>query len=150
MADEMKAATGRQRRPLDRRVMDLTGNEWCGNAGPPMDHRNLYVHDDGVTRVFATLNDGAEVGIGYPDEWHVIMRTKAARMLAWWVFKLWLKDWLGLRSWAYYVALHRSVRGRWRIRPYGKRPTLTRPSSFEEWASTHKREPVEALPVEGE
>lgn len=117
--------------------MDVTGRPWGGSSSPPLGtHQSLYVHDDDVTRVFSMIDDGGFVGIGYPTEWQVIMRTKAARMFAWWTFKLLVGDWFGLRSWLYYTALHRSVRGgRWKLRlPYGKRTrALTRLSSYDEW-----------------
>ena len=136
MDEPMRAEQARNRRPLARRIMEITGTDWCGNDSPPMTARSVYVKDDGVIRVFSMIDDGGFVGIGYPDEWHVIMRTKAARMFAWWTFTLWVKDWFGLRSWAYYTALHKNVRGgRWRLwRPYGRRTrALTRWSSHDEW-----------------
>lgn len=138
--DEMaKAAiTGkRHRKRLTRRIMDATGNEWGGSASPPLSNRSIYVKDDGVYRVFSMVDDGGFVGIGYPDQWHVIMRTKAARMFAWWTFKVWLADWCGLRSWAYYVALHAHVDHKWKLRPYKEAHKRTRRmthlSSHDEW-----------------
>lgn len=137
-ADTVAAAAPRKRRrKLDAWAMDVIGNEWCGNGGPPLDHRSVYVYDDGVYRVFSMLNDGHEVGIGYPDEWHVIMRRKAVRMLAWWTFKLWVTDWFGLRSALWYRALHHKVKGEWKLRPYPNSNRLTRWSSYDEWRESH-------------
>lgn len=138
--DKTSKESCRKRRSLHRWLMDVTGNEWCGSAGPPLANHSIYVHDDGVTRVFSMQDDGGFVGIGYPDEWHVIMRTKAARMFAWWTFKLWLRDWCGLRQWVWYTALHRSVGGKWEplwwLRNERRTAKFTRPSSHDEWSRT--------------
>ncbi len=117
---------------LDR-VMRLIGTEWCGSVHMPRDHRSLYIDDEGVTRVFVTSNDGADVGIGYPDEWQVFVRWKAARLFAWWVLRIHVADWFGFRTWLYKVALHRSVRGEWRWRWPA---VATRRSSYDEWVRT--------------
>lgn len=142
-AAQKAAMTGqRSRVPLTRRIMEATGNKWGGGiANPPLSNHGVYVKDDGLIRVFSMQDDGGFVGIGYPNEWHVIMRTKAARLFAWWTFKMWVVDWFGLRSWAYYVALHKDVRGgRWRLwYPYARRTrALTRWSSYEEWQASEE------------
>jgi len=129
--DTAACESKRRRRPLDQRIMAMVGNEWCGNDCPPLDHRSLYVKEDGVTRVFATTNDGFEVGIGYPDHWHVIMRRESARMFAWWVFVTWVRDWFGLRTKLYYAALHHRVRGEWKWTPHKHARTVHR--SSHEW-----------------
>lgn len=124
---------------MHRWLMDVLGRDWCGNAGPPLGNRRVYVHDNGVHRVFSMQDDGGFVGIGYPDEWHVIMRTEAARIFAWWTFKVWLCDWCGLRSRIWYVALHRSVSGKWKWHPYKHRKHVWQ-SSYEAWQTEHRAE----------
>ena len=121
--------------PLDQRILDLVGTDWCGNGAPPMTNRSVYVIDDQVTRVFSTVDDGGFVGIGYPDEWHVIMRTEAARVLALWTIWLWVCDWFGLRSAIYYRALHHRVGKGWRL-DYKRRGRWRRHvqlTSHDEW-----------------
>jgi hypothetical protein len=129
----------KRRTPLHRRVMDLTGTDWCGNGAPPMTNRKVYVKDDGVHRVFSTIDDGGFVGIGYPDEWHVIMRTEAARAFALWTLWVWACDWFGLRSAIYYRALQKSVRGSWRLdyKRRGRWRKNVRLSSYDEWRAEH-------------
>lgn len=119
---------------VPHRMMETLGNEWGGNANPPRAHRTLYVHDDGLYRVFATENDGYEVGIGYPDKWQVFMSWKAARMFAWWVLKIWVVDWFGFRTYLWYRALFRSVHGRWE-KPR-KHPKSVWKSSYDDWWQT--------------
>jgi hypothetical protein len=137
VSDDVKAmiATGRKRRPLDQRIMDLTGTDWCGNGSPPLTNRKVYVYDDGVHRVFSTVDDGGFIGVGYPDQWHVIMRTEAARVFALWVLWLWVLDWFGLRSAIYYRALQHRVKGRWRLdyKRRGRWQKRLRLSSHDEW-----------------
>lgn len=115
--------------------MRVTGTEWCGNReAPPLTHRVTYVQDDGVTRVFSTIDDGGFVGIGYPDEWHVIMRTKAARMFAWWILRLWVTNWFGLRERVYFRALHHKVGRGWRLTYKPNRVNkLTHRTTHEQW-----------------
>lgn len=122
-----KASTPKRRRKRpDERIMDLVGREWCGNRATPLTNRSCYIHDDGVTRVFATWDDGGFIGIGYPDQWQTHMRTKAARLFAWWVLRTWVADWFGLRSRIYYIALHHKCDGRWKLVPYPHRKTTWR------------------------
>ncbi len=62
---------------IEDRLYDLLGDEFCGNTTMPLDHRSLkWTSDGGVDRVFVFLNDAFEVGIGYPDEWQVMLRRK--------------------------------------------------------------------------
>lgn len=132
--DEPRAEDSRRRRrPLHRFLLDALGDGWCGGGAPPCSHRSMYVYDDGVHRVFSTMDDGGFVGIGYPDEWHVTMRTRAARMFALWMLRNWVADWFGLRSAIWYRALHRAVKGKWALRPYPSCRCHTRRSSHAEW-----------------
>lgn len=127
---------GKPRRKLDRWIMDTLGRDRCGNNGPPRDNQSIYIHDDGVWRVFSMQNDGFQVGIGYPDEWHVIMHTEAARLFAWWTFKVWVTDWFGLRTHLWYAALHRRVSGKWKWHPY-QHPKRVWRSNYDAWLASH-------------
>lgn len=105
---EGSAAVNEPRETMAERVMRLTGDEWCGHDAPPGGaHNGMNVSEphDGVVRVIVSLNDGHEVGIGWPNEWHVIMRTETARLFALWVLKEWVRRWFGLRDALYYRAL---------------------------------------------
>jgi hypothetical protein len=93
----------------------------------------------GVTRVVASVDDGGFVGIGYPDEWHCIIRLHTARLFALWVARQWLSDWCGLRSAVWYRALHRQVSGSW-ARLGKPHRTFARPSSWEEYHAERQRE----------
>ncbi len=123
-------------RDAAHRVMTLTGS----NGGTPLEGHREYIADDGVHRVFSMVDDGGFVGIGYPDQWHVIMRTKAARMFALWTLRVWLADWCGLRSAIYYRALGRATGGSWQ-RPGSPRRVraLTARSSYDEWRESGER-----------
>lgn len=141
-SEAQQVVTGRRRRSLDRWVMDVLGNEWCGSAHPPMDHRTLYVQEGGVHRVFSLQNDGFDVGIGYPDQWHVIMSSRTIRLFVRWWLRQVAADWFGLRSWLWYTALHRCTSGRWKFDPYRaarRRKKIVRPSSHDEWVATGER-----------
>jgi hypothetical protein len=114
------------------------GREGHSGPMPPLDHwvnDTLYVKDDGVTRVFSMQDDGGFVGIGYPDEWHVIMRWGCARMFAWWVLRRWVQDWFGLRSALYFRALNAKVNGSWKRLGPPRRARGTRRSSHDEWTA---------------
>jgi hypothetical protein len=94
----------------ERRLMHLVAENSCGNDGVPLDWRTLHVDDQGCERVFAFLNDSFEIGIGWPDRWHCIIRREAIHKFIWWYLRQWIfGEWLGLRRWIYYRLLHRSV-----------------------------------------
>lgn len=139
---EKAAMHRRQRKPLDLRLMEIFGTDWCGNDAPPLTNRKIYVKDDGVHRVFSMQDDGGFVGIGYPDEWHVIMRTEAARAFALWTLWVWACDWFGLRSAIYYRALHHRVKGSWRLdyKRRGRWRKNVRLSSYDEWWAENRAE----------
>jgi hypothetical protein len=134
MSSQTASQAKKSRKPLPRLLMDLLGRDWCGNSNPPRDNRSIYIHDDQVIRVFSTSNDGFEVGIGYPDQWHLFIRWEAAKIFAKWVLKIWIADWFGLRTHLWYVALHRQVKGEWKLIPYHHPPCVWK-SSYEEWES---------------
>jgi hypothetical protein len=70
---------------------------------------SVHVDDGGVERVYSVGNDGFDLLVGYPDKWHVIIGRKAARQLAWFVFRWWAHEWFGLRRWLYFRRLHKIV-----------------------------------------
>ncbi len=61
--------------------------------------------------VAATSNDGFDLLVGSPDEWHLILEPKQARRLAWFVLWNWwfLGTWFGLRRALWYWALNRKL-----------------------------------------
>jgi hypothetical protein len=143
---ECVAANKRPRKRLDQRLMELSGTDWCGNDAPPLTNRKMYVYDDGVYRVFTMQDDGGFVGIGYPNEWHCIIRTKAARLFALWTLKVWVADWFGLRSWLYYIALHHRVGHKWSLEPmkwHRRTRSLTRRATYEEWWNSEEGRQVQ-------
>lgn len=128
-------------------AMRLFGAVREGHGGPmpPLDSwatPTLYLKEDGVTRVFSMTDDGGYVGIGYPDEWQVMMRWRAARLFAWWVLRQHARNWFGLRSALYFRALHAYCSGSWG-RLGTPRRRLTRTSSHDEWWASRAGAPVE-------
>lgn len=118
-------------------VMNLTGREWGGSYDVPKG-RDLYfrqdgygkfrtTHDfremhasnrDGEWQSFNIQNDGFELHIGYvdPETGNVrgsqIDRHELRLLLRWLLVEYFIKgEWLGLRRWAYYRALHAHVAG---------------------------------------
>lgn len=76
----------------------------------PLDHESITVDDDGVERVFCFLNDSFEIGIGYPSEWHAIIRRPAIHRFMRWYIRRWAwGEWFGLRRWIFYGLLSRRV-----------------------------------------
>lgn len=93
----------------ERRLYHVLSEKWCGNDAAPLNHRTLYVDDDGCRRVFSFLNDSFEIGIGYPDRWHAIIRRPAIHKFIFWYLRQWaFGEWFGLRRWLWYRLLHRS------------------------------------------
>ena len=95
----------------ERRLYYLLSEHWCGNEMVPLDHRSIHIDDDGCTRVFCFLDDSFEIGIGYPDEWHAIIRRPAIHRFIWWYLCQWaFGEWFGVRRWIWYKLLHRSCK----------------------------------------
>ena len=67
------------------------------------------------------------------------MRTKAARMFAWWVLRGWMADWFGLRTRLYGIALHAYVKESWKLRPYPNQERLTQRTTFDDWRAERTR-----------
>lgn len=113
MNDELKAIgrRKRRRRSVETWLYDALGEEYCGSTTMPLDHRTLtWTSKDGCERVFVFLNDGFEVGFGYPHEWQVILRREDFHKVARWYVRQWaFGEWFGLRRVLWYRLLHRRV-----------------------------------------
>ena len=65
------------------------------------------------------------------------MRTHAARLFAWWTFKVWVASWFGLREAIYYRALHHKLGGSWRLDYKRHKPSdRVWVSSYDEWKAS--------------
>lgn len=96
--------------------MSLLSTKWCGNEMVPLSHDTLYLKRNGLTHVVSFLNDSFEIGLGWPDRWHVMYRRdEFDRIIAWYLWKRCWSEWFGLRRWCYYKLLHNRVK-RWRPR----------------------------------
>lgn len=120
---------------LNNFVHWLLSEDHCGNEAPPGSTTKLYVEEHLGNRlavrkfvsyeemtddrrkhlihVFAALDDGGSIGIGRPDEWNIIMDTKVALHLAWFVLWTWWAKgtWFGLKRAIWYSTLRRIIRG---------------------------------------
>lgn len=90
-------------------IYSLLSEKWCGNDMVPLDHRTLHVKErETLEYVFSFLNDSFEVGIGYPSEWHVILKRKTFHKMLFWYLRRWIfSEWLGLRRYIWYKLLFR-------------------------------------------
>lgn len=114
MGDENCAKnSGRlRRRSFEAWLYDALGDEWCGTTGPPANHLVLYVDDQhmrDLKYVFSTVNDGFELGIGYPSQWLCILRKEVCLKLAWFIlWRWWIRGtWFGLKPLTWYWLLNR-------------------------------------------
>ena len=112
-------------------VMNLTGRAWCGSYDVPKG-RTLYYYPDPTRRGrFVTTYNHADVRANPREEWHnfdiqndgfelhlgyvnssffYLTRDEQTLLLRWWFLEHKLRgEWLGLRRWAYYKALHAHV-----------------------------------------
>ncbi len=100
-------------RTLEGKAFIMLGDDWGGNPGPPGQNvivRTDYADEAGVERVFSWgSNDGFDLGIGYPDEWHVFINRKEAAALWWAITRRALSTWFGVRRWLWYKLLNRRV-----------------------------------------
>lgn len=95
---------------LERFLYHVASQQWCGSDHEPLDHRHLQFESDGVKRVFSFFDGVHEVGIGYPTEWQVIMRSRDFnRMVRWYLWHRVVTDWLGFRTRLWYWLLHRRI-----------------------------------------
>lgn len=119
---------------LNDRIHSALSEEWCGNKDhPPGSTQKIYVlegvksqeisgevaHRDhhtlpGCVYVFSGLNDGFEVGIGFLDQWHCMLRRPTALRLAWFILWTWWAkgQWFGLKRVIWYGTLRRML-ARW-------------------------------------
>src|SRR5690349_4288400 len=75
----------------------------CGNDGVPLTHRTLYAESHGCEYVFSFLNDSFEIGIGYPNKWHCILRRETIhKFIRWYLWQWSIGEWFGLRRWIWY------------------------------------------------
>lgn len=109
-----------KRLPLEDRLFDALGTEWCGGTHPPMDRMTLTVNgtERGVEHVYAVGNDGFELWIGYPDKWLFHTGRRGAKALTWFLIRWWVGEWFGIRRWLWYKLLTR------RIARYPRPPAL--------------------------
>jgi len=103
----MKETGRRERRSIEDRLYHLLGE----NDSVPLDWRTLaWRSKDGCDRVLVFLNDGFEIGIGYPHEWQVILSRKDFDMMIRWYLRQWaVGEWFGLRRALWYRLLNRRV-----------------------------------------
>jgi len=130
---------------LNDRIHELVSEDWGGSrCAPPGSTQKLYVLEknpkmtftlrdfenaekerergNGVVYVFSALDEGSSVGIGYLDNWHVILSVPTTMRLAWFVlWTVWVKaTWFGLKRFIYFNTLHRMVEG-WKKSEEGTR-----------------------------
>lgn len=120
MDDDKQLAAGQQEERYDflSRLRRFSFERWLfsalsdhvtGNDDIPLSWSSKHIHDRGVERVIAFCNDSFEIGIGYPTEWHVIMRREAFHAMMRWYLGQWAREWFGLRRWFWYKLLFRRV-----------------------------------------
>lgn len=117
-------------------MVDLLGDDEHGDGqrSPPGAGAKVYVETNGTGRsprsrksvpyeemtnpsrkgllyVFSALEDGGEIGIGWPDKWHVILNGGVALRLAWFILWTWWArgTWFGLRRRIWYWGLRRRI-----------------------------------------
>lgn len=95
--------------------------QWLGegetNDRPPGSTQRLKfdIDEDGFYQIACTNNnDGFELWLGNPSEWHVFYGAKDARRLAWFILWTWWAKgtWFGLKRKIWYKALNRKVQKR--------------------------------------
>lgn len=110
-------------------IYDILGDGDRGNPSPPGSNQSLDFGEKGrdpASRpmyVASTwVNDGFEIGIGYPSEWHAMYRDKDARKLAWFILWDWwaVATWFGLKRKIWYSALYYIVKQRRNSQPHDK------------------------------
>ena len=84
--------------------------DWCGNSHPPGDHWRKDFGPDSYPQIAVWNNDGFELWLGMPHEWHTHMPRAQARRLAWFIVQSDIAIWFGLRRKVWYWALRRKVR----------------------------------------
>lgn len=104
-------------RSLEGLIYHGLSEHWGGNDMVPLDHRTLYITEkNGCDYVFSFLNDSFDIGIGYPNQWHVILRRETIHSFIFWYLRQWVfGGWLGIRRWIWYKMLRRRVVGYRRV-----------------------------------
>ena len=99
----------RSRKPIEDRLYEALGGQWCGNTTAPMDNRAYrWGHDGDDYRVVSQGEDGSAVWIGTAHEWHTSMSLQRFRRIAMWTLWQWAwGDWFGLRTRIWYRLLRR-------------------------------------------
>lgn len=111
--------------PLAKWMMETFGRDWCGNNSPPRNSEpGLWLghkEDDESPAIFTFVDDGATVGIGSPDHWWCThISWEMWRRAMWWMMRVWVKDWFGLRTKLYYIGLHGYVTSELKWTPHKK------------------------------
>lgn len=95
---------------FERWIYRRLSDHVTGSESVPLSWDSKRIMDRGTERVIAFCNDAHEIGIGYPDKWHVIMRREAFhKMIRWYLYEWIVREWLGLRRYLWYKLLFRRV-----------------------------------------
>ena len=104
-------APSRRRKPnVYRRILDVLGDNFCGNKAPPGQQTTLGRPLSGVY-VADYHEDGGTLWIGYSDKWLVHMgigeSLRLARFILW---QFWVRaTWCGLKRRIWFWALTRDL-----------------------------------------
>lgn len=108
MNGSVQLAAGCRRFNLERSVFHWLSTDWGGNDGVPLDGKTLRDPQSG--NVFAFLNDSFEIGFGWPERWHCMLRREVVhRFIRWYLFQWSVCEWFGLRRHIWYWLLRRRV-----------------------------------------
>lgn len=96
---------------LAKWIHNKLGDDWGGSQAPPGVNAELDFGeiDNGrpmyVARTYP--NDGSDLWLGTPNNWHVFYRAQDARRLAWFILWDWwvVGTWFGLKRKIWYWAL---------------------------------------------
>lgn len=97
---------------IERKLYHALAGKWDGdNECAPIDHKTLrFMGESGCEEVVCILNDAFEVGLGWPERWHVLYRRKDFhRIIRWYLWQWAFSEWFGLRRWIWYKLLNRSM-----------------------------------------
>lgn len=101
---------------INRYLFGLFGEERFGEKDRPPGSTQFLkfcAHDDNDYQIATTdNNDGFELWLGSPHEWHVFYSAPDARRLAWFVlWEWWAKStWFGLKRAIYYWLLRNEIK----------------------------------------
>jgi hypothetical protein len=95
---------------IEKKLFSLLSYKYCGNDTMPLENTVLHYEDQSCDRVVMFLNDAFELGFGYPNEWHMIIRRKSFhKIMRWYLWNWVVFEWFGVRRWLWYKLLHRRV-----------------------------------------